>query len=484
MFAIYAYFVGGYINNPMTNASADLAIAMVDDHSLQIDPYAGNTSDVAGRGGHIYSGFGPGLGFIFAPLYAALKPAFALLPADSLRRMDKRLYDGAVVLSPQIRDTGGRTIAVLLVIAGTLAVAIPLVIACSLCMPGMCRRYAPRLDDPGALAALTLFAFGSLGLAFATNFVHTSVAAWLIWIVVCSAASMGERPLSIARLAALGFALGLAAITDYPAVLFSAYAGAFVLWKCARTDRLKATGALTLGASIPLGSSLLYHFFAFGHALTNAYRFRLRATDQHVFDVSDIGSSLPNLAKLYIAFIGPVSGIVWYQPVVLLGVVVAARWLLKTREPERRAFWALALATMLTNLGIYCTYPVSTGPGCLPEFGIRYMAYSVPFAVVALSALWSEVGENARRARTALVALMILNTVPVWVFVFYGLPVYPERGYASLFARIGPGSYTLTKLHQGNILTSPLWGWAGFAAVVALFTRWRRAAQAFVSRGA
>jgi hypothetical protein len=71
--------------------------------------------------------------------------------------------------------------------------------------------------------------------------------------------------------------------------------------------------------------------------------------------------------------------------------------------------------------------------------------------------------------------------VPVWAFVFYGLPVLPDRGYASLFARIGPGSYTLAKLHQGNILTSPLWGWAGFAAVFAVFMMWRRAAQAFVS---
>src|SRR3974390_3053783 len=141
MFMIYGYFVGGYINNPMMNSAADLAIALVDDHSIQIERYAGNAGDLSERNHRVYSGFGPGMGFILAPVYVALKPIVALIPARSLDRMDARLYEGAVAHSPEATPSALRTVALLVVVAGTLGIGIPLCILSAFRTLDTCRRF-------------------------------------------------------------------------------------------------------------------------------------------------------------------------------------------------------------------------------------------------------------------------------------------------------------------------------------------------------
>jgi hypothetical protein len=482
MFLIYGYFIGGYINNPMTNAAADLAIALVDDHSLQIDRYAGNTGDVSGRNNHVYSGFGPGLGFILAPVYVALKPVIALIPARYLERMDARLYEGAVVHSPTLRPSSLRTVALLVVVAGTLGLGIPLSIVCAFRTLSACRLYVPQLGRRELVALFALYSFGTLAAGFASNLAHTAVSALLVWFAVCEGVHVRGRGGSAIRFAAPGFFLGLASIVDYPAVLFSLYAGVFILWLCAARERWKAAAAMGLGAVLPVVSSMGYHFVAFGSAFTTAYRFRIRGEDRSLFDAADVGANLPTPEKLYVAFIGPVSGILLYHPLLVLGLGVSAYFMATEREPARRAFWLLGLATMLTNIGIYSSFPLSVGPGCLPTFAIRYTMYSVPFVVVAVAALWNGVGKELRGVKMGLLAASALNAVGVWAFMLYGVPVYPTRGYGNFLLAIGPGSYTLTKLHEGHILASAVWGWVGFAGILVLLLMWHRAAGAYVSR--
>ncbi|MGO8992405.1 MAG: hypothetical protein ACLQVI_03695, partial [Polyangiaceae bacterium] len=314
MFVIYAYFLGGYINNVMTNASADLAIALVDDHSLQIDRYTGNTSDVSTRNGHIYSGFGPGLAFLLVPVYLAIKPAVALIPERYLTKMDERLYEGARVHSPQLTPTPGRTVALLLVVAGTFVLAIPLGIVSAFEVIGVCRRYFPRLGRRELLGLFFLFSFGTLAFCFASNLYHTSVAALLVWLAVCQGMRLRADSVSFARLAVIGLFLGVATIVDYQASLFSACSGLFVLRLCAPRQRLKAAAVIGLAAAPPIASNIIYNLAAFGSAFTNAYRFRFREADRAIFSFSNLGASMPTPAKLYVAFLHPFSGILLYHP--------------------------------------------------------------------------------------------------------------------------------------------------------------------------
>jgi hypothetical protein len=479
-FVIYAYFLGGYINNVMTNASADLAIALVDDHSLQIDPYYGNSSDVSTRNGHIYSGFGPGLAFLLVPVYVVIKPVIALIPPRYLAQMDQRLYEGARINSPQLRPTPGRTVALLLVVAGTLSVAIPLSIVSGFEIVAMCRRYFPGLTQRELVGLLFLFSFGTIALAFAANLSHTSVAALLIWIASCQGMRLHDGRYGLGRLAAIGFLLGLATIVDYQASLFSLYAGLFLLWLCAPRQRLRAAAVLGLGALPPIVSNLVYNLVAFGSAFTNAYRFRFREADRSIFSFSNLGASLPTPAKLYVGFLGPFSGILLYHPLLVIGFFVTAYCAVTDTDRGRRPFWILGVAMMLTNVAIYSSYPLSVGPGSLPTFAIRYTMYSVPFVIVGLAALVHGWGGKRQWLSRALLVLAVLNALPVWIFLFYGMPVYPKRGYARLLSEIGPGSYTLTKLHEGHILGSAIWGWGGLGVIVALLLLWRRTALAMI----
>ncbi len=481
-FAIYGYFVGGYINNPMTNASADLAIALVDDHTPAIDSYAGNTSDVAARRGHIYSGFGPGLGFMLVPCYLALKPIVAVIPSRFLERMDDRLFEGARVHSPQLYSSRARTVALLLVVLGTFWLAVPLSIASAVDLWMACRRYFPALGKPPLFGLFSAFSFGTVATAFTSNLSHTAVAAFLVWIAVCRGMRIQDGDAKGLRLVAIGFLLGFAPTVDYQASLFSLYAGLFVLWLCSPARRIKAAGLMGLGAGPPIAASLLYHFIAFGSAFTNAYRFRVRAIDTTMFSFAHLAGNLPTPLKLSIAFVGPFSGILLYHPLLICGLAVVAYFAFTDTDTRRRPFWFLALATMLTNIGIYSCFPVSVGPGSLPTFPIRYTVYSVPFELVGMAALANELHGRRRLAGWWAVALFVINAIPVWVFLFYGVPVYPSRGYWQLFREIGPGSYTLTKLHEGRLLRSPIWGWSGLAAMVPLALIWRRRARAFFGR--
>jgi hypothetical protein len=482
-YVIYGYFVGGYVNNPMTNSAADLTLALVDDHRLQIDPYAGNSSDLATRDGHLYSGFAPGLSYILVPVYVAIKPIIALIPARLVVRTDALLFEGAHQTSPQLTRSEARTVVLLLVLAGTLCIAIPMTIASGLLLMKLCRRFFRDLGHRDLIGLLFVFLFATLAFSFATNLTHTSVAALLVWLGVGSGVFLEERSARRICLVAIGGAFGLAPVVDYQAALFSLYGIVFVLFLQSPKGRLRAMITLGLGATPPVLCSLAYHAAAFGSAFTNAYRFRVRTPDRGIFSFAHLGASLPNSQKIYVGLIGPFSGILFYHPLLVVGLCASGYFAVTEKDSRRRAFWILAAATILTNVGIYCSYPLSVGPGSLPTFAIRYTIYSAPFVVIGLAGLLAKTKEENRdRLRTGLLFLSVLNAIPVWAFAFYGIPVFPSRDYWRLLLEIGPGSYTLTKLHQGHLLAGPISGWAGFVLVLGLLFAWWGVASALFSQ--
>jgi hypothetical protein len=267
---------------------------------------------------------------------------------------------------------------------------------------------------------------------------------------------------------------------DYPAGLFSVYVAAFVLLRISGPERFKAALALGAGGIVPVLACGWYHLAAFGNVFTNSYRFRVHAADRGVFSLADPLQSLPNGAKLFAGFLHPYSGIFLYHPLMLVGLVASVLFVIRERDREMRLIWALAAATIGTNLLIYCSYPLALGPSSGPSFLIRYTVYSTPFAALALAALVDRTRDGNATTRTLLWALAIANAAPVWVFALYGCPVSPSRDYSALLAEIGPANYTLTKLHQAHILASPIWGWIGFFTMLAILYCWRHLVGAFV----
>ena len=66
------------------NSRLDMVVAIVEDHTFQIDPYVSNTVDYAKVGEHYYSDKAPGAAFLGIPVYAVLKP---ILDLPLLRRL-------------------------------------------------------------------------------------------------------------------------------------------------------------------------------------------------------------------------------------------------------------------------------------------------------------------------------------------------------------------------------------------------------------
>ena len=471
---IYAYFCNGYVNNVSMNAIADATIAMVDNHTLQIDPYASNSNDIDERAGHYYSGFAPGLSFLLVPVYVVLKPALALVPERVMARMDQKLSDSLYARHGSLNSTNCRTRVMILVGVGTLLIGFSIGILAAFEVLRVSRRLLPHLSEIDLSWLALLTSFGSIMMSFTIQLAHTSIAAWLVWIAVARALCEPARR-SAKSLLLCGALIALAPTIDYPGAIYGGFAALFTLYLTAPKERLRVVGLMAAGGVAPIAASLSYHRAAFGSALTNSYRFRARAVDKSIFDVHHAALSLPNAAKLYVGFLHPYSGLVLYHPLLLVSTGLLGYFFVTERERVRKAFWALGSLTAIVNVFIYCSYPLEVGPASGPIFAVRYTAYSTPFALVAIAMLLSKlpVGHWGRKA---LAVLALANAIPVWAFALYGSPVFPARNYGELFAQLGPASYTLTKLHEARLLMSPIWGWLGTALIATLLVSWWRAA--------
>ena len=81
LFISYAYFYeGGGWNQ---NSRFDLIRAIIEQRTLRIDAYHGNTEDKALYQGHYYSDKAPGLALLALPAVAAVRP---ILPSSPARR--------------------------------------------------------------------------------------------------------------------------------------------------------------------------------------------------------------------------------------------------------------------------------------------------------------------------------------------------------------------------------------------------------------
>ena len=477
---ICAYFSGGYANNVSMNSIADLTVAMVDDHTLHIDRYSANSNDISERDGHIYSGFGPGLSLLLIPVYLVIKPVLAVVPESVMQRADKALSDGIYAKHGRLKSTESRAKIVILILAGTVLIAIPMGMLAAYYVVRTCRTLNPGLGRTDLSRLALLATFGTIIFAFSIHLTHTAVGACLIWIALARSLHAGRSD-AIKGTLLNGLLLGFAPCVDYPASMYALYAAAFIVLIGQRQARIKTAALLGIGALPAFAASWAYHWGAFGSAFTNAYRFRIRTVDRGIFDIRHLGPTLPNPEKLYVAFLHPYSGLVLYYPLLLLGIGLACYFLIRERARLSRYFWALSALTMLTNVGIYCCYPLAVGPASGAIFGVRYTMYSAPFALLALATLLARLPPN-HVARKALLALVIVNAVPVLAFVLYGAPVFPSRGYWWLLTHVGPGNYSLTKLYDAGLLKSSYLAWLGALLIGVLLFVWKRLADRLIDQ--
>ena len=372
-FGVYAYFfqAGGWNQN----VRFDLTRAIVEQHTFVLDDYIVNTGDYAFANQHFYSDKAPALSLLAVPVWAAVHP-FA---------HGQRVRGWLVNL-------GGY-------LSTVVCVAVPAALAVA-----MFFRVAGALGAPAAAAALlaVAWALGTLALPYATLFYgHQLTAALLVLsfglLVTARAAGDWTR----GRMLAVGFLLGLAVATEYPAALAVAVIGLYALAGVRPRPMLIWIAA---GAALPIFALAAYHTAVFGGPLTSGYGATGdRARDGGIF----LGITLPSPVVFRKVLLSPGRGLLTHAPWLALGVAGAT---LLARDRARRPEGLTCLGVIL--LGLWFNSSLTQTPGDWAAgrgFGTRHLVPSLPFYVLGLVGL---IGDWWRRPRLrALVAAGFLVLV-------------------------------------------------------------------------
>jgi hypothetical protein len=453
-FAAYAYFFQGGGWNAAVRF--DLVRAVVEERTVRIDGYEGNTGDLAFRDGHYYCDKAPGLSFAAVPVYAAVFP-FA---GDG--RVRARFVNGAAWLATAV------------------TVALPSAAAVvTLFLLGEVLGLRPAWR---ALLALA-YAFGTLAFPYSTLFYGHQLAAALLFMafgLLARARWRGGRA-SAARLALAGALLGAAVTVEYPSLLAAAvivsYAAAFVrpwprlIW-------------LAAGAALPLLGLAAYHTVAFGSPFTLPYAY---STDSPRRQGAFFGLGAPSPRVLYGILLSPYRGLFYSAPWLLLALPGAVRlWRRGRLRAEATVVAAVSLLYVALNAGLVDWHGGwGTGP--------RHLVPALPFLALAAGGLLAgrtpsrpEAGSYgvavAYSAALMFVATSVHPEVPRW----FGRP-FPDY----LFPAFAEGRLAVNTLplHTGRVHerreASNAGEWLGLqghasllplAALVALCGLWLRAA--------
>lgn len=481
---IYLYFVGGYINNPMTNSIADLTVALVDDRSLRIDPYVSNSSDIAKVGDHYYSGMPPGLSFLLVPAYLTLKAPLALVPQSQIQALDQRLEKGLATKHASVKRAEKRSVIAILLAWGVVCLSIPLALWSGVRFYEIAPAFANKAPATLILSCVAYLLLGTMVADFSATLYHTTISALLLWIAFTYAFQNWGKNRSSFELLISGIACGLAPTLDYPAIVYSLIIAGFIVLSLPAKSRLVSLAWVIAGYAMPVSGMLLYHDLAFGSPLANAYRFRDPTAGQQTPIINATLAEqgwrvfLPDLRKLYRSFIDPWCSVLIYNPVMVLGWLAAVVSFFKERKSARlKAAWAATALLLFANFWFYTSLPLVVPP-YVGSFGARYTVYSVAFGLLAVFP-WVA-GFRLRPKAQKIVAgiLVFLSILPAWAYLFYGSPPRTVGEYFSMIAHYGPTNYTLMKAMEAGILQSPLWAWSGFTLLGFLcFFIWKSRAR-------
>jgi hypothetical protein len=326
---------------------------------LSADSCLSDVFDRASHGGHLYSDKAPGLSILELPSerFLGLGSAPEKWPAFYLQLWGIRLL----------------SVGLLFVLSAFL-------------VGRVAEGLAPGYGSPSLVA----FALGTMTTPLAaTGFSHVATGGLLFSAFVLA---WSRRP------ALAGLAAGVAALTDYTALIPVALIGLYVALRGAR-----AAAGYTAGVLPGLAVLGLYDWAAFGAPWHASYRyvdnfFAGRQTS------GLFGIGTPHLMQTFQVFAGP-GGLLVVSPV----LVIAALGLLILRR-DRPAEAALAAVVFLVYLLLNCSYFLPYG-GLSP--GPRFLVPGLPFLALGLGPGFRRLPRTAAVA-TALSVASITAIVLVW----------------------------------------------------------------------
>jgi len=217
LLACYAYFIprSGRIDWA-ASGRADLVLAVADRGTLSIDAYHENTGDKALFQGHYYAVGSIGPSLLALPAYLALRPVLNVGPVARYlqRRLDMR---GEAPAAPGARRLATPRERIALIWMTLFAVSLPSAVLGAFVYFFACRFVA---RESHALVLALTYGLGTIAFPYSKALFQHQLSAfaafvgfYLLWRVAREGADRW-------RLWVVGVLFGLAAITEYPVLLF------------------------------------------------------------------------------------------------------------------------------------------------------------------------------------------------------------------------------------------------------------------------
>jgi hypothetical protein len=451
------------LNNPNEMVRVYMTRAIVKHRTLSIDAVVrewGPVDDKAIRQGRLYAAKAPLQSLVGVPVYRWMIGAGSAL--------DKR------TITTRLRRWSSTLPA--------------LAFACLLM--SWSQRRALALGAPakvGTALGLSL-ALGTMLYPYALTFTGHALAAATaggVYLGAIGLSRLEPRTSAWCALAALTGALAAAApFAEYPAALVAAPSLLAAVWVTRPENRLDLLGWLAAGAAGPLALGLSVHWLSWGSPLKTAYGFLENRAYIEVHREGLFGVGIPRLESLAGALLSPATGLLFYSPILLVGLVAMlavalgedrrARPGMPPREvfvtgtpPLDRRLAVAALVGCLLELLFIAGHRGWRGGWTL---GPRYIIPVVPLlGVWTIEALaWP----TARWVVPPLAAAAILITGPAAALYPHLSDVYTNPLGTFLWAsyREGWGTYGLAQSlgltgHAANLVhLAPLLGAALYAA--------------------
>ncbi len=470
---IYSYFVAGYINNSMTNSISVLTVALVEEGSIQVDPYLFDHREVATRNGHYFSGMPPGTSFFLIPVYLLVKSTLFFLPESLEKKCDLMIKNAMSKKYSTIGESQKRFSVLLLHIYAVLFLSIPLAIGLGI---GFCKIYS-HLGFKNSSLLMILCTFLMLGTPladFSSTFFHNTLAATLLWLVFVRLCLNFNSPYKYSTLFLMGLTLGALPSIDYPALSYSGIVFIASMLSIPSAQRKKGVITLGFGFLVPFCLLLLYQWVAFGSPWTTSYQMRALEPVNYLFKNntgSQIWSFLPTWPKILRVFSDSKINLWIYHPLLPLGLIACLYHFSKSSSFKHRVIWMTTFLVMFGNFCYFSAIPLKINPAG-GSYGARYTIYSVPFALLACTSAFQWVYQ--KYSKWPLLCFFTLASIPAWIYLFYGSPNRPLEEYFNLFKSVGPTNYTLLKAYEAGLLNPPTYSYLGLITLLGVcFWVWK-----------
>jgi hypothetical protein len=376
-----------------------LTASIVDRASLNIDPFAKLTGDIASAHGHYYADKAPGLSLAAVPIYALIRVLY---------------LHGATYLGALSAPAGGPDVDIVRYWLAVAFSAIPTGVIAAL-LVWMARRMGAGAGWSVALGLI--YGLGTNARAFASLFFSHQFAACLVFSAYVLLFRVRRRELDARWTILAGFLLGYAVVTENPTIIALIALGAYIAAIDGRGRRL--LGWLALGVAPAALMYMAYNAAAFGSPLALGYS-HLAGPD--VFQQGQaqgvFGVTYPHLEAIWQTTFGPYRGLFLLSPVLMLaipGLVLLYR---------HSGWTADALVCAAIGLGFFLfnwSYFAWDGGYSM---GPRHVLPAVPFLVLPIAELLRP--ERARGWRLIAAALGAYSILVVEVSAAV-TPLFDQR---------------------------------------------------------